>query len=206
MVLTLLIPIRRIMGLEDYITIRHLENLCKLIIVTLLIVKMSYLTEFWVAWYSGNVYEHYVFLNRAVGHYAWCFWTMIACNTLIPQLFWFKRLRTNVAVMFVISILINLGMWMERFVIVVTSLHRDFLPSSWAVYTPTLVEISILIGSFGLFFTCYLLFMRLFPVISMSEVKGVLSYGHGRLAPIPAAEGPAVREGSTDGSEQGVGP
>ena len=205
MVLTLLIPIRRSMGLEDYITIRHLENLCKLIIVTLLIVKMSYLTEFWVAWYSGNQYEQYAFMNRAFGHYAWCFWTMIACNTLIPQLFWFKRLRTSVAVMFVISILINLGMWMERYVIVVTSLHRDFLPSSWAVYTPTLVEISILIGSFGLFFTCYLLFMRLFPVISMSEVKGVLSYGHGRLAPIPAAAEPAAGEGSTDGPEQGAG-
>ena len=177
MVMTLLIPMRRFFGLKAYITTKHLENMCKLIILTSWIVLISYLTEFWISWYSGNPYEHYIFLNRANGFYLVIFWISIICNTLIPQLFWFKKLRTCVPVIFVISILINVGMWSERFIIVVQSLHRDFLPSSWATYMPSLIEIGIFVGSFGLFFTLFLLFARFFPVISISEIKGVLLQG-----------------------------
>jgi molybdopterin-containing oxidoreductase family membrane subunit len=116
-------------------------------------------------------------MNRAAGPYAWAYWTMFSCNALIPQLFWIKKFRTSLVPMFVISILVNVGMWMERFVLITTSLHRDFLPSSWTMYFPTIVEVGILIGSFGLFFTCYLLFIRIFPVITISEIKGVLHVG-----------------------------
>jgi molybdopterin-containing oxidoreductase family membrane subunit len=132
-----------------------------------------------MAWYSGDKYERFIFIQRALGPYAWAYWTMISCNVIWPQLFWFKKIRRNIKVMFIISILVNIGMWFERFVIVVTSLNNDFLPSSWRYYRPTLWDWGVTIGSFGLFFTLFLLFCRLLPVIAMAEVKGVMSVGKG---------------------------
>jgi molybdopterin-containing oxidoreductase family membrane subunit len=130
--------------------------------------------EFFIAWYSGNEYERYVFINRATGPYWWAYWTMVTCNVLSPQLFWFKRFRTSIPVMFAVSILINIGMWFERFVIIVTSLHRDYLPSSWGMFSPTLIDIGCYTGSLGLFFTLFSLFIRWAPMIAMFEVKGAL--------------------------------
>jgi molybdopterin-containing oxidoreductase family membrane subunit len=177
MVLTLMLIVRTVMHLEEYITIKHIENMCKIIIATAWIVGMAYTTEFFVAWYSGNEYERFTFINRAFGPYAWAYWIMFSCNVFFPQLLWSKKIRTNPVAVFIIVIFINIGMWFERFVIIMTSLTRDYLPASWASYSPTLIEIAILIGTFGLFFTLFLLFARLLPMISIGEVKGVLSYG-----------------------------
>lgn len=174
MVLTLMIIARRLMRLEQYITLRHIDRMCKLVIATSGIVGLSYATEFFTALYSGNRYEQFVFFNRALGPMFWAYWTMVSCNVFIPLLLWFKRVRASVATVFVISILINLGMWFERFVIIVTSLSRDFIPANWFHYAPTRVEIATLLGSFGLFFTLFLLFCRFVPVIAVAEVKGVL--------------------------------
>jgi len=150
------------------------------------IVGFSYITEICTAWYSGNVYEQFTFWNRAFGPYAWAFWTMFVCNACVPQLLWSRRVRASVPTLFVISILVNVGMWFERFVIIVTSLYRGFLPSSWVMYTPTFVEIGILIGSFGLFFSCFLLFIRLLPMIAIWEVKGdVGAAAHPHRAEMP---------------------
>ncbi|HXG94654.1 MAG TPA: NrfD/PsrC family molybdoenzyme membrane anchor subunit [Blastocatellia bacterium] len=176
MVMTLMILVRKLMRLEDYITVQHLENMCKVTLLTGSIVSLAYLTEVFIGFYSGNPNEMFVIVNRVLGPYSWAYWTMVTCNAIVPQLFWFKRVRTSVPLIFVLSILVNVGMWFERFVIIVTSLHRDFLPSSWAMYMPTITEITIMLGSFGLFFTLFLLFLRIFPVISMNEVKGVLHY------------------------------
>jgi molybdopterin-containing oxidoreductase family membrane subunit len=176
MVLTLMIVARKTMQLEDYITPRHVDLMCKLIIVTSGIVGLSYATEFFTALYSGDAYEQFVFLNRATGPLFWAYWTMVGCNVLVPQFLWFRRVRSNLAVVFVISIFINIGMWFERFVIIVTSLQRDFLPSSWVSYAPTSIEVATLVGTFGLFFTCFLLFVRLVPVIAIGEVKAVVSH------------------------------
>ncbi len=173
MVLTLMIVARKVMNLENYITVRHVEVMCKLIILTSGIVALAYVTEFFTAFYSDNPYEKFVFVNRAFGPFAWAYWMMISCNVLVPLLLWFRRVRTNLVVVFLISLLINVGMWFERFVIIVTSLHRDFLPSNWASYRPTVIEVATLLGSFGLFFTCFLIFCRILPVIAMAEVKGV---------------------------------
>ncbi len=177
MVLMLLIITRKVLSFEKYITIRHLEAMCKVILVTGMMVGLAYSTEFFIAWYSGNLYERYAFINRAFGPFAFSYWIMVSCNVLSPQIFWFKRFRQNIPVMFVMTIFVNIGMWFERFVIIVTSLHRDFLPSSWSMYRPTWVEFAILIGSFGLFFTLFLLFVRVLPVINMAEVKTVLKEG-----------------------------
>lgn len=174
MVLTLMIITRKVFHLRDYVTTYHVEVMCKVIIVTGSMVGLAYMTELFMAWYSGVEYEQYAFLNRATGPYAWAYWIMVSCNVISPQLLWFKRLRTNMLFVFVISIVVNIGMWFERFVIIVTSLHRDYLPSSWAMYKPTIVEVLTLIGSFGLFFTCFLLFVRVIPVVNMAEVKAVL--------------------------------
>ena len=171
MVLTLLILTRSVMHLEHYITVRHLEAMAKVTLLTGSIVGFSYGTEFFTAWLSGNLYEQATFYGRATGPYAWAFWTMVSCNALAPQVLWSRRVRTNVAALFVLSILVNVGMWLERFVIIVTSLHRSYLPSSWVMYRPTAIEIGTLIGSFGLFFTCFLLFIRLLPMIAMWEIK-----------------------------------
>jgi molybdopterin-containing oxidoreductase family membrane subunit len=146
-----------------------------IMLATGMIVGYAYATEFFIAWYSGNPYERFVFLNRAFGPYAWAYWIMVSCNVLAPQVFWFKRLRRNLVVMFVVSILVNIGMWFERFNIIVTSLHRDYLPSAWGYFRPTFVDLLTLAGSFGLFLTLFLLFVRFLPMIAMSEVKGVVA-------------------------------
>ena len=173
MVLTLLIVARKVMHIEHLITIHHMENMCKVIVATGMMVGLAYATEFLIAWYSGSNYEGFTFINRAKGPYAWAYWTMVSCNVLSPQVFWFKRMRTTPWIIFVMSIVVNIGMWFERFVIIVTSLHRDYLPSSWAMYSPTWVEVTTLIGSFGLFFTAFLLFTRVAPVVAIGEVKSV---------------------------------
>lgn len=180
MVLTLMIIARRVLNYEEYITVDHIDKMGKIILVTGSIVALSYLSEVFMAWYSGNEFERFVFANRAFGPYAWAFWIMVGCNVAVSQLFWISKFRRNIVLVFIASLLINIGMWFERFVIIVTSLHRDFLPSSWAMYKPTLVEVATLAGSFGLFFTCFLLFVRFVPFIAISEVKGVLKYGRNK--------------------------
>lgn len=174
MVVTLMTLARWIYGLENLITMKHLENMCKVMLATGMIVGFAYGTEFFIAWYSANQYERFIFLNRAFGPYAWAYWSMIACNVIAPQFFWFKRFRTSIPAMFILSIFINIGMWFERFVIIATSLHRDFLPSSWGYFSPTWVDIGTYLGTFGLFLTLFLLFLRFLPSIAISEVKGVL--------------------------------
>ena len=174
MVLTLLIITRKALNLEQYITINHIESMNKIIILTGSVVGIAYITEFFMAWYSGVEFEQYAFMNRAFGPYAWAYWIMMTCNVITPQLFWFKKIRTSLWATFVISIFVNIGMWFERFVIIVTSLHRDFLPSSWTMYKPSLVEVGLYVGTLGLFFTLFLLFIRVFPVIAIAEVKSVL--------------------------------
>jgi molybdopterin-containing oxidoreductase family membrane subunit len=173
MVLTLLIPLRKICKLEDVITVRHVELMCKVTLATGSIVGYAYGMEFFIAWYSGNPYERYAFINRAFGPYGWAYWIMISCNVLTPQFFWFKRIRTNMFIVFILSIFVNIGMWFERFVIVVTSLHREFLPSNWSYYSPTWVDICTYLGTFGLFFTFFLLFIRFVPLVAIAEVKAV---------------------------------
>ena len=174
MVMTLAIIARKFYNLENIITVSHFDKMAKIMLLTGSIVGYAYAMEFFIAWYSGNIYEGFTFLNRAFGPYQWAYWTMISCNVLIPQLFWFKKLRTSVPFLFVASIFVNIGMWFERFVITVTSLSRDFLPSSWDYFSPTVFDILIFIGSFGLFFTGFLLFIRFLPIVSMTEVKSVL--------------------------------
>lgn len=176
MVATLMIVARRLLGLKSYITDLHIDNMCKIILLTGSIVGLAYLTEVFIGWYSGNPYERFVIVNRALGPYAWAFWTMVTCNAFVPQLFWSSRVRASIPLVFVICLLVNVGMWFERFVIVVTSLHRDYLPANWTMYAPTATEVGLLIGSFGLFFTAYLLFIRIFPCVSINEVKGVINY------------------------------
>ena len=173
MVLTLLIITRQTMHLQRYITLRHLDMMAKVTLFTGMIVSYSYATEFFSAWYGGNVYERFHFINRATGPYAWCFYLMVLGNVITPQLLWSKKIRSSVAALFVLSILVNIGMWFERFVIIVVSLHRAFLPSSWGMFYPTIVDVGILVGSFGLFFTCFLLFIRFLPMIAIWEIKAI---------------------------------
>jgi molybdopterin-containing oxidoreductase family membrane subunit len=178
MVVTLLVPARSIFKLENLITIRHLENMNKIIVATGMMVGTAYGIEFFIAWYGGNPFEFFAFYNRATGPFYWAYWTMVTCNVAIPQVFWIKKVRTTPWMMVVICIFVNIGMWFERFVIVVTSLSRDFMPSSWAYYRPTWVDIGMLIGSFGLFTFLFLLFCRFLPLIAISEVKNVLPHAH----------------------------
>ncbi|MFA5804249.1 MAG: NrfD/PsrC family molybdoenzyme membrane anchor subunit [Melioribacteraceae bacterium] len=174
MVQNVLIIVRKIFNYEHIITVDTLEKMNKIMLLTGSMVGYAYAMEFFIAWYSGVEAERFAFLNRAMGPYAWAFWIMVTCNVVSPQLFWFKKIRRTIPVMFVIAIFVNIGMWFERFVIIVTSLSRDFLPSSWAYYKPTLVDGMILIGSFGFFFTWILLFTKALPVVSMAEVKAVV--------------------------------
>ena len=201
MVLTLTIVARKGMGLEQYITMQHIDKMCKVTLATGCMMGLAYLTEFFTALYSGNQYEQFVFINRALGPLSWSFWIMVGCNVGISQLLWFRKVRANLVVVFIIAILINVGMWFERFVIIVISLHRDFLPSSWASYAPTLIEVATFVGSFGLFFTCFLLFCRFVPVIAISEVKGVLSVGRKRTG-LPTATAGTPSQLSQPGSEE----
>lgn len=174
MVLTLMIVTRKVLNLEQYITIGHIESMNKVILVTGTIVGVAYLTELFVAWYSGYVYEQFAFFNRATGPYWWSYFGMMFCNVISPQIFWSRKMRRNVAVTFFVSIVINIGMWFERFVIIATTLARDYLPSSWSYYSPTWVEIGIFVGTLGIFFTLYLLFTRVAPVVAIAEVKSIL--------------------------------
>ncbi len=174
MVLTLLVVARKVMNYQDYITIGHLEAMCKVVMLTGTMVGLAYITEFFVAAYSGVEYEQYAFINRATGPYWWAYWSMMTCNLIAPQVFWFKWARTTPWFIFMLSVVVNVGMWFERFVIIVTSLHREYLPSGWVMYSPTIIEIGIFLGTFGLFFTCFFLFAKFLPVINMSELKSIL--------------------------------
>ncbi|MEZ4808408.1 MAG: NrfD/PsrC family molybdoenzyme membrane anchor subunit [Flavobacteriales bacterium] len=174
MVQTLLLVMRKVMHLEAYITRKHVEYMNIVIIVTGSIVGVAYITELFISWYSGVEYESYAFINRATGKYWWAYWSMMTCNVISPQLFWFKKLRTNFAFTFFMSIIVNIGMWFERFVIIVTSLHRDYLPSSWNMFHPTWVDAGVFLGTIGIFFTLYLLFARYFPVVALNELKSIL--------------------------------
>ncbi len=175
MVLTLAIPLRKFYGLEDFVTIRHIDNCAKLMLVTGLIVAYGYGMEAFMSWYSGNEYELFVTLNRARGPYAWSFWMLMACNVVIPQLLWFKRVRTHVPLIWVISIIVNIGMWLERFVIVVTSLHRDYNPGKWGMYYPTIWDWATYVGTIGFFLFCILLFVRFLPAISIFEMRELVA-------------------------------
>ncbi len=174
MVQTLLIIMRKVCNLEEYITVQHIELMNIVIMITGSIVGCAYITELFIAWYSGVEYEQYAFLNRATGPYAWAYWAMMTCNVFSPQFMWFKKLRTSIMFSFFISIVVNIGMWFERFVIIVTSLHRDYLPSSWTMFSPTFVDIGIFIGTVGFFFLLFLMYARTFPVIAQAEVKTIL--------------------------------
>ena len=174
MVNTLLIIMRKVCNMEDYITVQHIELMNIVIMITGSIVGVAYITELFVAWYSGVEFEQYAFLNRATGPYAWAYWMMMSCNVFSPQFMWFKKLRTSIMFSFFISIVVNIGMWFERFVIIVTSLHRDYLPSSWTMFSPTFVDIGIFVGTIGFFFVLFLLYSRTFPVIAQAEVKTIL--------------------------------
>jgi molybdopterin-containing oxidoreductase family membrane subunit len=178
MVMLLIVPSREWFGLKEIVTPRHLENMAKIILATGTMVGYAYGMEFFVAWYSGNAVERFVFVNRAFGPYAWAYWVMVSCNVLSPQVFWFKKTRTNRWWLLAVAAAVTVGMWFERFVIIVTSLHRDFLPSSWGFYKPSWVEICTLLGSFGLFFTLFLLFVRYLPMVAMAEVKSVMPGAH----------------------------
>jgi molybdopterin-containing oxidoreductase family membrane subunit len=179
MVITLMVVCRVAFRLEHLVTLLHFDRMAKLILTTGSLVGLAYATEFFIAWYSGNQYELFAFTNRATGPYAWAYWIMVSCNVISPQLFWFKKARTSIPILFAVSIFVNIGMWFERFVIVVTSLHRDFLPSSWDYFVPTFWDVATLLGSFGLFFTLFTLFVRFVPMVAMSELKGVLPQAHG---------------------------
>lgn len=188
MVLTLMLPLRAIFGLHDLITQYHIDCMCKIILATGSMVGYAYSMEFFIAWYGANPYEGFAFINRAFGPYAWAYWIMIACNVISPQLFWFKFIRHNTALVWIICIFVNVGMWFERFVIIVTSLANDFLPSSWNYYSPTFVDIATFFGTFGLFSVLFLLFVRFLPLMPMAEIKAVMPqadvHGHDPKLPL----------------------
>jgi molybdopterin-containing oxidoreductase family membrane subunit len=196
MVMTLAVPARQMWGLKNFITMRHLENMNKVILVTGCMVGYAYSTEFFIAWYSGAPYEQFAFVNRAFGQHWWAYWIMVSCNVITPQIFWFKAMRTSIPVMFVASLLVNVGMWFERFVIII-SLEQDYLPSSWAYFKPTWVDIGTLVGSFGLFMTLFLLFIRYLPVIAIAEVKAIMPAAN------PHAHGHEEGQGHGQGQGQG---
>jgi molybdopterin-containing oxidoreductase family membrane subunit len=174
MVLTLVIPVRALYGLDDFITMRHLENMAKVLLVTGLIVAYGYTIEAFMAWYSADQYEGFMIWNRMTGPYWWTYALLIVCNVVTPQALWFKRVRTSVPMLFVISLIVNVGMWLERFVIVVTSLHRDFLPTSWGRFSPTIWDVATFAGTIGLFLTLLFLFLRFLPMISIFEMRALL--------------------------------
>jgi Ni/Fe-hydrogenase subunit HybB-like protein len=186
MVLTLAIPIRAIYGLEDFITLRHLQNMAKILLVTGLIVAYGYAVEAFIAWYSANTYERYMIANRMAGPYALMYWALILCNVVTPQFLWVRSIRSNPVVLFVIALIVNIGMWLERFVIVVTSLHRDFLPSSWGRYMPTVWDWATYVGTIGLFLALLFLFIRFLPMISIFEMRTILPEAKVSEDPEPA--------------------
>src|SRR6201991_1875304 len=178
MVQTLLIVTRKVLGLDEYITMEHIEVMNKVIVLTGSIVGIAYLTELFMSWYGQNPYENWAFAENRLNlfsPYGWSYWLMMACNVISPQIFWFRKLRRNLVVTFFMSVIVNVGMWFERFVIIVTSVYRDYLPSSWSTYyAPTIWEVGFYMGTFGLFFTCYFLFSKFFPVIAIAEIKHIL--------------------------------
>jgi len=192
MVQTLSIVARKVYKIQDIMTDDHMEKMNIVIILTGTMVGFAYAMEFFIAWYSGVEYEKFIFMQRALGPYAWAYWIMIACNVVFPQLFWFKKMRRSVAVTFVLSIIVNIGMWFERFVITVTSLSQDYLPSSWSYYSPTIWDVLTYVGTFGLFFTMFLLFLRFLPIVAIAEIKAVMpqadphyyhkDHGHGKVS------------------------
>ncbi len=195
MVITLMVPARKWLKLHDLITLNHLDNIAKILLLTGTIVGYAYSMEFFIAWYSGSPYEQFAFINRAFGPFAWAYWIMIFCNVVVPQIFWFRSMRRNATVLFVVSILVNIGMWFERFVIIVTTLVRDFVPANWSYFSPTVFDVLVFIGSFGLFLTLFLLFCRFLPIIALSEVKGVMPdanphHGHDDHSPSKGEEKP----------------
>jgi molybdopterin-containing oxidoreductase family membrane subunit len=180
MVLTLMIPMRAIYGLQDFITIRHIDNMAKVTLATGLIVFYGYCMEAFFGWYSANQFEQYMITNRMTGPYAGYYWALITCNGVVPQLLWIKKVRTSVLPLFAVCMVVNVGMWLERFVIVVTSLHRDFLPSSWGMYYPTVWDWSTFIGTMGLFLTLFYLFIRVLPMISIFEIRTLTPAAHAK--------------------------
>ncbi|MGH8017162.1 MAG: NrfD/PsrC family molybdoenzyme membrane anchor subunit, partial [Opitutaceae bacterium] len=178
MVLTLMLPLRSIYRLEDLVTQYHIDCMCKIILATGSMVGYAYMMEFFIAWYGANPYEGFAFINRAFGHYAWAYWIMISCNVITPQFFWFKAIRRNTTLVWVLCLFVNVGMWMERFVIAVTSLARDFLPSSWGYFSPTVVDIFTYFGTFGVFSFFFLLFVRFVPLMAIAEIKAVTPQAH----------------------------
>jgi molybdopterin-containing oxidoreductase family membrane subunit len=171
MVLTIAIPLRKLYGLEDFITMRHLRNMGIVMLATGMIVAYGYLMETFLAWYSGDIFEQYMMANRMFGSYGWMYWLLILFNILIPQLLWIPKITTNVPVLFLIAISVNIGMWLERYVIVVVSLHRDFMPSAWGMYSGTIVDYAVLAGSIGLFVCLLFIFIRVLPMISIFEMR-----------------------------------
>lgn len=208
LVMTLMLITRAVFNMHSLVTLKHLDLMCKFMLGTGLMVGYAYALEFFIAWYSGNQYESFVFLHNRLGFGTldadgnwgplwWAYWAMISCNVLVPQIFWFKRFRRSIPVMFVATLLINIGMWFERFVIIVTSLYRDYLPASWGPFHPTLIDIGLYLGTMGFFMTLFLLFIRWMPMIAIAEVKAILPHAHpahhhdehveaGALAPAPA--------------------
>jgi molybdopterin-containing oxidoreductase family membrane subunit len=178
MVLVLAVPAREFFGLKDVVTLRHIDNMCKIMLATGMIVSYAYLSEFFIAWYSTNHFEKFTFYNRALGPYWWGWVIMTFCNAVAPQILWSKKMRHNMWVVMIVAILANVGMWFERFEIIITSLTRDFLPTSWHSFKPTTIDIAMLAGSFGLFFTLFLLFCRFLPVVAIAEVKTVMPQAH----------------------------
>jgi Ni/Fe-hydrogenase subunit HybB-like protein len=178
MVLTLIIPLRSYYHLEDFITMRHLHACAKVMLATGLIVAYGYSMEAFFSWYSANTYERFMYLNRVTGPYGPFFWMLIACNILIPQVLWSRRVREHLVVLWIIALVVNVGMWLERFVIVITSLHRDFLPSSWGMYWPTFWDLATFFGTIGFFLACIFLFVRFLPVISIFEVRDLIHKSH----------------------------
>ena len=176
MVETLLIIVRKVVNMEAYITIKHIEYMNVIILLTGSLVGVAYITELFMAWYSGVEFEQYAFLNRATGPYWWAYASMMTCNVIIPQLYWIYKIRTSFVATFILSIFVNIGMWFERFVIIVTSLHRDFLPSSWTMFSPSFVDIGIFLGTIGFFFVLFLIYARSFPVIAQAELKVFLNH------------------------------
>jgi molybdopterin-containing oxidoreductase family membrane subunit len=174
MVLLLAIPLRKLYGLEDFITMRHIDNMAKVMLATGLIVFYGYVMEVFFGWYSANRYEQFMIYNRMAGPYAFWYWLLIFCNGVAPQVLWFKRFRSNMFVLFLISVIVSIGMWLERFVIIVLSLHRDFLPSSWAMYSPRVWDFTMFFGTIGLFFALLFLFLRFLPMISIFEMRTIV--------------------------------
>lgn len=202
MVQTLMIITRKVLKLEEYITLNHIESMNKVIVLTGTIVGVAYLTELFIAWYSGYIYEQFAFYNRVFGIYWWSYFGMMFCNVVSPQLFWSRKIRRSIWWTFFLSIVVNIGMWFERFVIIATTLARDYLPSSWSYYSPSWVEISLFSGTIGLFFFCYLIFTRVAPVVAIAEIKAILKvagdqfigpnakpHGHAHHAPASKAKG-----------------